>query len=75
MVMQERRRYLTVEEARRLGPPSAEQLARRDDALRGMATVAEEILAMRGGVPLSEEEIDELLDRDRDDDTSECDRS
>jgi len=68
MVMQERRRYLTVEEARRLGPRTAEQRAQAEEALRGMAAIAQEILARRGGVPLSEDEILWALDRDDDDD-------
>ena len=71
MVMQREKRVLSVEEFLRR-PPKTEDELRADDAamLAFLATAADiraQILAQRGGVPLTEDEIDELLaDDDQD---------
>ena len=72
MVMQHRRRVLTVEEARNLPPPSPEETAQRERAFKAMQELREEILRERGGVPISEEDIEWALrwDDDEDEDDS-----
>lgn len=71
MVTHRPRRILTVEEARKLPPPTEEQLARRREAWDGLVAISRKILERRGGIPFSEEEFFEILDRDRDDDCDE----
>ena len=63
MVMQERRRYLTVEEARSLPPPGEERLARAGAILAAAADRLEASI-VAGAHCLSEEEILWALDRD-----------
>ena len=59
-------RVYTVEEAKALPPLTADEVQRGRNALEELAGLRAEILAQRGGVPFTIEEILELLDRDRD---------
>jgi hypothetical protein len=60
MVMQERKRSLTVEEIKNLPPPTPEAQARRRAALEDIRVHREE-MASRWGGPLSEQEFLSLL--------------
>ncbi|MEX0784214.1 MAG: hypothetical protein WD557_16360 [Dehalococcoidia bacterium] len=69
MVMQGKH-VLTVEEARALAPPTAEELARRREILAGASELARQTLERRGGVPISDTEIEWAM---RPDDEDDCD--
>jgi hypothetical protein len=57
-------RIVTMEEARNLPPPTPEELAARRRLLDEVAAIRAQILAERGGVPISDEELDWALDDD-----------
>jgi hypothetical protein len=69
MVMQ-RKFVLTVEEAKALPPLTDEELARRRAVLAAASADAERWLARRGGVPISEEDLEWAM---RPDDEDDCD--
>jgi hypothetical protein len=67
MVMQ-RKRVLTVEEAKQLPPPTEEELAQRRAVLRAMSELARRTVERRGGQPISDEDLEWALSWDDEDD-------
>ena len=70
MVMQGKR-VLTVEEAKNLPPPTPEELEQRRRWLAEAHALAERILERRGGVPISDEELEWAMSPD--DEDEDCD--
>jgi hypothetical protein len=65
MVMQRSGRLLTVEEARGLPPLTAREVERRKRVIEEIRVLAADILAERGGIPISEDELDWATGRGR----------
>lgn len=70
MVMQGKR-VLTVEEFKALPPPTAEEIEERrrrmDEWLASARELSERILERRGGIPISDEDIEWALSHDDED--------
>jgi len=64
MVMQSGRRVLTVEEVKRLPPPSPALVEQRRRAIEEMLEIRERAIARLGRL-LTEAEMEEILDRNR----------